>query len=406
MRSQVQACDIAIIGGGLVGASLAVALAPLNLRIVLVEAATPPASAPSWDERCIALNAASQQIVANLGLWDALAPAAELITSTHISERGRFGVARFSAEQAGLPALGYNLPMRAIGAVFADAAARTPLQTLVPARLRSLQPAGEAVRLDIDTAHGAVQLQAQLVIAADGARSTVRELLGIGAESRDYQQSAIVTAVRPQRAHGGVAYERFLPSGPLALLPKPDDAQGHACSLVWTVASADCSEYLALDDADFLTAAQQAFGERLGRFTALGRRAAYPLERVISERLSAPRVLFLGNAAQSLHPVAAQGFNLGLRDVATLAEVLAEPGDRGAGERLSRYRALRENDRARVSGFTDALVRVFSNAVPGLRSLRHLGLLALDLTPPLKQAVLQQNLGYGATAPALARRGG
>lgn len=405
MSSEIQTCDVAIVGGGLVGASLAVALAPLGLRVVLIEAATPPAAAPAWDERCIALNAASQQIVAGLGLWDALAPAATPILSTHISERGRFGVARFSAAQAGLPALGYNVPMRAIGAVFADAAAAGPLQTLAPARLRALQPGGDAALLTVDRADGSrIELSAQLVIAADGARSTVRDLLGIGAESRDYRQSAIVTAVRPQRAHGGVAYERFLPAGPLALLPKPDDADGHACSLVWTVAGATCDDYLAMSDTAFIAAAEDAFGERLGRFTALGRRGAYPLERVISERLSAPRVLFLGNAAQSLHPVAAQGFNLGLRDVATLAEVLAEPGDRGASERLARYQAQRETDRARVAGFTDGLVRVFSNAVPGLRTLRHLGLLALDLTPPLKAAVLRQNLGYGAAAPKLALR--
>ncbi|WP_428310220.1 2-octaprenyl-6-methoxyphenyl hydroxylase [Hydrocarboniphaga sp.] len=406
MTSAAQTCDIAIIGGGLVGASLAVALAPLNLRIVLIEATPPPRGAPSWDERCIALNAASQQIVAGLGLWDALRPSAVPILSTHISERGRFGVARFTAEQAGLPALGYNVPIRAIGAVFADAAAKTSMQTLMPAKLKSLLPAGDVVRLGVNTQEGEIELQAQLVIAADGARSTVRELLGIGAETRDYQQSAIVTAIRPQRAHRGVAYERFLPSGPLAVLPKPDDAQGQACSLVWTVASENCAGYLALDDEQFLAAAEDAFGERLGRFTALGRRVAYPLERVISERLSAPRVLFLGNAAQSLHPVAAQGFNLGLRDVANLAEVLAEPGDRGTSERLARYEAQRERDRARVAGFTDGLVRLFSNAVPGLRALRHLGLLALDLTPPLKQAVLQQNLGYGASVPALARRHG
>lgn len=406
MTAQIHTCDIAIIGGGLVGASLAVALAPLNLRIVLIEAAPPPASVASWDERCIALNAASQQIVTGLGLWDALAPAAAPILSTHISERGRFGVARFTAEQAGLPALGYNLPMRAIGAAFADAAARTSLQTFTPAKLTSLLQAGDVVHLGIATNEGPIELAAQLVVAADGARSTVRELLGIGAQSRDYRQSAIVTAIRPQRAHRGVAYERFLPSGPLAVLPKPDDAQGQACSLVWTVATENCSDYLALSDEQFLAAAEDAFGERLGRFTTLGRRAAYPLERVLGNRLSAPRVLFLGNAAQSLHPVAAQGFNLGLRDVATLADVLAEPGDRGASARLARYEAQRESDRARVAGFTDGLVRVFSNAVPGLRALRHLGLLALDLTPPLKQAVLQQNLGYGSAAPALARRHG
>jgi len=398
--------DVAIVGGGLVGASLAVALAPLNLRVLQVESAPPPAAAAHWDERCIALNAASQQIVANLGLWDRIAPFVVPITSTHISERGRFGVARFTAEQAGLAALGYNVPIRVLGECFTDAALQTTAQLLRPARLRSLQPAGDSVHLGIDTDAGERTVRAQLVIAADGARSTVRDLLGIGSASRDYQQTAIVTAVRTQRSAAGVAYERFLPSGPLAILPKPDDADGHACSLVWTVGAADAAHYLALDDAAFLAAAHDAFGERLGRFNALGRRNAWPLERVLSERLASPRVLFLGNAAQSLHPVAAQGFNLGLRDVATLADVLAEPGDCGASARLADYEARRASDRARVAGFTDGLVRLFSNSIPGLRGLRHLGLLALDLTPPAKYAVMQQNLGYGSAAPTLARRHG
>lgn len=405
MSLEAETVDVAIIGGGLVGASLAVALAPLNLRVVLIESQTPPNSAPSWDERCIALNAASQQIVSALGLWDALAPSVEPILSTHISERGRFGVARFSAEDAGLPALGYNVPLRALGQVFGEAAARnTHLQMLAPARLVGLQVESDAVQLQIESAQGARSLRAQLVIAADGARSTVRGLLDVGAESRDYGQRAIVTAVRPQRAHQGVAYERFLPTGPIAVLPKPDDAQGHACSLVWTVTHESCDDYLAMSDEAFIAAAQDAFGERLGPFKALGRRMAYPLERVMSERLSTPRVLFIGNAAQSLHPVAAQGFNLGLRDVAVLAEVLTESGDRGAATRLAAYQAQRESDRARVAGFTDGLVRLFSNAVPGLRGLRHLGLLAMDLAPPLKQAVLQQNLGYGSAVPRLAVR--
>ncbi len=401
--------DIAIIGGGLVGASLAVALAPLKLRVLLIESQTPPASKPSWDERCIALNAASQRIVEGLGLWTALSAEAEPIRSTHISERGRFGVARFTAEEAGLPALGYNVPLRAIGATFA---APLPdiegLQLLAPARLQRLQLGDSEAVLGITSADGEREVRASLVVAADGARSTVRELLGIGAESRDYRQSAIVTAVRPKRAHAGVAYERFLPTGPIALLPKPDDEFGHACSLVWTLPSELHREVLALDEASFIARAQDAFGERLGPFRALGKRMAYPLERVMSERLSAPRVLLVGNAAQSLHPVAAQGFNLGLRDVATLAETLTEAsgGDPGSPELLARYQSRRERDRARVADFTDGLVRLFSNAVPGLRGLRHLGLLMLDLTPPLRQAVLEQNLGYGSAAPKLARRHG
>lgn len=400
--------DIAIVGGGLVGASLAVALAPLGLRLLLLEAQPPGDALPAWDERCIAINAASQRIFASLGLWDILAPSAEPILSTHISERGRFGVARFRAAEAGLPALGYNTPLRALGACLAAQLPALPnLVVLAPARLLQLQLAADAATLVVQTGDGERELRAGLVIAADGARSSVRERLGIAADTRDYGQCAIVTAVRPQRPHAGVAYERFLPGGPLALLPRPDDEQGHACSLVWTVPAARRDQLLAWSDADFLRAAHEAFGERLGRWETLGRRSAYPLERVISERLSAPRVLLLGNAAQSLHPVAAQGFNLGLRDVATLAQLLREAADPGAADVLAAYEQQRARDRARVAGFTDGLVRLFSNAVPGLRELRHWGLLMLDLTPPLKQAVMQQNLGFGAAArPGVQTRGG
>lgn len=402
--------DVAIIGGGLVGASLARALAPLGWKLALIEAQAAPVTAAAWDERCIALNAASQRIIEGLGLWPALAPSAEPITSTHISERGRFGVARFTAAEAGLPALGYNAPLRAIGATFAGPLAEQPgLDTWVPARLVGLQPGERDVRLRVVHDGREQALSARLVVAADGARSAVRDFLGIDAAHRDYEQVAIVSAVRPQRAHAGVAYERFLPTGPIAVLPKPDDAGGHACSLVWTVPAARQAEFMGLDDAAFLAAAHEAFGERLGAFRALGRRQAYPLERVLSERLSAPRVLLAGNAAQALHPVAAQGFNLGLRDVATLADTLtaavAAGGavDPGAPALLADYSARRERDRARVAGFTDGIVRLFSNAIPGLRGLRHLGLLALELHPGLREAVLQQNLGYGTPAPRLAR---
>jgi len=389
--------DIAIVGGGLVGASLALALADSAKRVALVEAAPPPAGAASWDERCIALNAASQRIFAALGVWPQLAPAAEPIRSTHISERGRFGVARFSAAEAGLEALGYNIPVRHLGTVLWQRVHQTATALLCPEQLALLQPEAAAVRLQL--ASGA-QLRTRLVVAADGAQSAVRRLLGIAHETRDYQQSAIVTAVRPQRAHQGCAYERFTPDGPIALLPKPDGA----ASLVWTVPSTQLPAMLAWSDAEFLAAAQDTFGERLGRLQTLGRRQAFPLARVMSERLTVPRVLFVGNAAQSLHPVAAQGFNLGLRDIAAAAEPLRAAADPGEPAVLRAYEASRQQDRERVAQFTDRLVRSFSNRVPAFAALRHLGLLALDLAPPLKQAMLWQNLGYGpGTASALAR---
>lgn len=397
--------DVAIVGGGLVGASLAVGLSGTGLRVALIEATAPPQTAPSWDERCIAINDASRRIFEALGVWDTLRASAAPILSTHISEQHRFGVARFTAEEAQLDALGHNVPMRVLGqTLWAQMLALDATRLFCPAQLQQLELGDDAVTLRLADDS---RLQARLVVAADGAGSRVRELLAIGSTQRDYEQSAIVTAVRTQRPHRGCAYERFTPDGPIALLPKTDDPK--TCSLVWTIPAAEVKARLALDDAQFLAQAQAAFGERLGAFVELGRRQAHPLQRVMSGSLQAPRVLFVGNAAQALHPVAAQGFNLGLRDVASAIEVLSAcaPGtDCGAPALCDDYVDRRQEDRERVAGFTDGIVRVFSNRIPGLRRLRHFGLLALDLAPPLKQAVLRQNLGFAGKVPRLAREHG
>lgn len=396
------AVDIAIVGGGLVGTSLAVALAGTQLKLALIDSVKPPASAPSWDERCIALNDGSRRILQNLGVWDALSASAQPILGTHISERGRFGVARFTAAQAGLIALGHNAPLRAVGGLLlseAQARLQAHLQWLCPARVAALAADARSAKLTLED--GRI-VSAKLVVAADGASSSLRSLLGFGADVRDYRQSAIVTAVRVQRDPAGVAYERFTPDGPFAVLPKPrladDDSAGHPCSLIWTLPTAQAEDLHALPEAQFIAAAQQAFGERLGRFFSIGKRIVYPLQRTVSETLTAPRVVFCGNAAQSLHPVAAQGFNLGLRDVAALAarlaEAAAQDADFGDSHLLADYAASREGDRRRTADFTDQLVRVFSNRLPMVSQLRHLGLLAMDLLPPARNAVLRQNLGH------------
>ncbi|MGQ0619086.1 MAG: 2-octaprenyl-6-methoxyphenyl hydroxylase [Panacagrimonas sp.] len=397
--------DVAIVGGGLVGCGLAVALSSQNRRIALIEAFPPRSESPAWDERCIGLNAASRRILDAIGVWDALADSAEPIRSTHISERGRFGSARFTAGDAGLEALGYNTPLRAINDVlWRNARAIPNVRIIMPASLGRMDVLAHDVVLSAQ-AEGAedVVLRAKLVVAADGARSAVRDRLGLNADTRDYGQSAVVTAVRPRHAHQGVAYERFLPTGPLALLPKPDDAEGHACSLVWTLPTGRAAELCALEADVFTRLAQDHFGERLGPFHALGKRGSYPLSRVMSQSLRAPRTVFIGNAAQTLHPVAAQGFNLGLRDAATLADLLLDAFDPGDERVLSEYESRRCKDRERVSDFTDQLVRLFSNSLPGLRGLRHLGLLAIDLDTPARDAILRQNLGFGGPVPRLAR---
>jgi 2-octaprenyl-6-methoxyphenol hydroxylase len=390
--------DIVVVGGGLVGASLAIALAPSGKRITLIEAAAPPKSAPAWEEREIALNVVSRRIYQGLGIWDRMAPEATPILVTHISERGRFGVARFTAEEAGEEALGWNVPVRVLGAVLWQRLGElSNVTVLCPEKVKGIEVEPDAVRVIPSAARD--PLSSRLVVACDGAQSVVRKALGVGAQVHDYEQTAIVSGVRPERKHRGVAYERFMPDGPVALLPKPDDR----CGLIWTVPTAKAAAMLASSDAEFLAQLQEAFGRRLGRFTEVGRRFGMPLTRVLSDRLTAARVIFAGNAAQTLHPIAAQGFNLGLRDVATVAELAAGAADPGAAEVLAEYERRRRGERTTVSDFTDGLVRIFSNSIPGLTGARHWGLLALDLLPPVKQAVIRQNIGFAGGTPRIAR---
>lgn len=390
--------DLAIVGGGLVGASLAVALHGSGLRVALIEAAAPPLAEAAWDERCIGLNEATRRIFDSLGVWGAMCGDAEAIAATHVSEQGRFGVARFHASEAGLDALGYNTPLRAIHGSLLQRVRDSGAATLLcPARVDDVQVDGEYVHL-----HGAALdggLRARLLVAADGARSPIRQRFGIATEAHDYAQTAIVSSVRTQREHAGIAHERFTPDGPIAVLPRP----GRVCTVVWTVPTDVAERLLALSEAAFLQALQAAFGHRLGQFSALGRRGAHPLMRVLSTRLVAERTVFVGNAAQTLHPVVAQGFNLGLRDVATLADLLPDYSDPGCAALLHAYADRRRDDRRQAADFTDGLVRLFSNRVPALGELRHLGLSALNLSGPLKRRMLQRSLGFGAYTPAAAR---
>jgi 2-octaprenyl-6-methoxyphenol hydroxylase len=244
------------------------------------------------------------------------------------------------------------------------------------------------------------------VVAADGVQSAVRRAFGIDAQTRDYEQTAVITTVVPQRFHEHVAYERFTPSGPLALLP----LEGGRCTLVLTLSTAMAQSALAWSDQEFLAEVQRRFGFRLGRFLKVGRRVSYPLSLTRSARTSAGRSVIIGNAAQGLHPVAGMGFNLGLRDVASLAELIAERRnashfDAGSSELLAEYDAWRRADRAGVIAFTDGLVRMFANPLGAVQRLRSLGLLAFDLLPPAKAALSRLSTGAGndARVPKLAR---
>lgn len=413
--------DIAIVGGGLAGASLAAALRELPLSIALIEAFAPDSQAqPSFDERTTALGNASRRVFDALGIWPQLAAEAAPITAIHVSDAGRFGFARLEARALDQQALGYVVPNRVLGRALWQSLSEAPrITALMPARLTALAAQADSVQLVLQQQDGIKRLQARLVVAADGANSLVRKAAGLGAQVDDYDQVAVVAALRTDMANDGTAFERFTTAGPMALLPivhagtgAGDAAPGlprRAASpgawrtLVWAARPDDAQRLMQLSDAQFLHEWQQAFGWRAGRALQLGTRGRYPLALTRSRDTVASRIVLLGNAAQSLHPVAGQGFNLALRDAAALAEVLAQGGDPGDAARLAQYATGREADRRGVIGFTDALVRVFGSNRPLLATARDAGLLMFDLLPPAKRALARVSLGFGPRTPRLAR---
>ncbi len=398
--------DILIIGGGMVGASLVCALADQDLRIGLVEVTPLSVSThPSYDDRTIALAQGAKRIFQTLGLWDTLESTVTPIQQIHISEQGHFGFAHLDSRDEGVDALGYVAEARLIGA-----ALLTKLPTLqgvdllCPAWLEQVVIEPErvhaTVRLNPDRA---IELHAKLLVAADGAQSLVREQLGIAAWRWEYGQQAVIANVTPTLPHNHVAYERFTAAGPVALLPISDQR----CAVVCTVNDSEVSAAMALDDAGFLALLQERFGERLGPFLRVGRRQAYPLFLLKAREHARARVAVIGNAAHTLHPIAGQGFNLGIRDVATLAEVITYA--RCAGEDigdlrvLNRYADWRRWDQRQTMAFTDLLNRVFANPLGPVRVARTLGLLAFDLCPPIKRQFARQTMGLHGRLPRLTR---
>jgi 2-octaprenyl-6-methoxyphenol hydroxylase len=398
--------DLAIAGGGLVGASLALALAPLGLRIALVEAVEPgTAEHLSFDERTTALSNGTVRVFRSLDVWRHMQREATAISSIHVSEQGRFGVARISAAEQGLDTLGYVVPNRVIGAGLWEGLRRVRgVEVVAPARATATSLEQHARLLGVERGGESLEFRARLVVAADGSRSVVREQAGIAAQHWDYGQTAIIATMTTQRFHDHVAYERFTPDGPMAVLPLADGR----CGIVWTRRPEEARRLLALSDEEFLAEFQRGFGFRLGRPLRVGVRHSYDLALSRSERHTAPRLAVVGNAAQAMHPIAGQGFNLGLRDAACLAEVIADAraaGTTDAGDEalLRAYADWRDEDQRRIVAFTDGLVRLFGAPLGALRGLRSVGLLAFDSFPPAKAAMARLSVGAAGRVPRLAR---
>ncbi len=391
-------CDVLIVGGGLVGTSLALALAPSGLRVTLVEARAASGTLPDPErERYLALSAASVNALTRLGVWSRLpSEATAAIRAVHVSRRGDFGRSLLRATETGRDAFGEVVPASRLGQALAQALSeREGITHLAPASVVAIEPAAGAVGAVLEHGNDSRRLSAAVMIGADGSASFVRDQAGLVVETHDYGQDALVLSVGVARDHEGIAYERFTDDGAIAALPLPERRIG----MVWTLARAQAASMQAFDDTELLAALQAVFGQRLGRLHSPGRRFLHPLSRRWAPETVRGRVAVIGNAAQTLHPIAAQGFNLGLRDALVLAEALLACPDDGI-EALHGYQRRRRDDRERIAALSHALARWPKLSAPGLGGLRSLGFGLLNAAPDLRRSLMLAGMGFADDAPA------
>jgi len=409
MRSSAppsQHYDLVIVGGGLVGASLALALEPAGVSVAVVEpAAADAGEQPSFDARTVALTYNARQIYAGLGVWEPIAAHAEMILEIHISERGGCGMTHLSRAAAGTEALGYVVAARVLGqALHRRMRDSDAVALYCPATAQRLRRGDLGVEVSVSSPAGGATLNAALVVLADGGRSPLAAQAGVRAAPTAYRQCAIVSVVETDCDHRGRAFERFTAEGPLALLPHSDKRY----AVVWSTALPQATARMALGDDAFIDALQTAFGDRAGNFSRPAARARYALYHGAAARPIARRAVSIGNAAHLVHPVAGQGFNLGLRDAAALAAVIARARragcDLGGPEVLEQYAALRRRETARVSAFTDGLIRVFGSRRRTVRVARNVALAGIECCPPVKRLLLRRTMGMAGWRKAAGAR--
>ena len=399
--------NVIIVGGGMVGLSLALMLAKANIAVKLLEAVTYPNYddgnvAPyhsSFDARNTALSRRSVQIYQKLGLWDALQQHATPILQVHITEQGSFGKARLVAEQEKVESFGQVIENAWLGRVLLTQVRQQPLIELIDGvQVTALQQQVNQVQITAQRQGKTLDFVTPLLIAADGRDSFCRQAVGIGADEHDYDQVAIVTTVQTSKPHQQVGFERFSALGPLALLPLPGE---YRRSVVFPVRKGTEQQFLgAENDQYFLDTLQHTYGDRAGKFEKTGQRFSYPLAQVLAHKQAIGRVVLMGNAAHTIHPVAGQGFNLCLRDadvlVRYLTQQMAVSDDIGNPENLLAYEQARLSDQQRVIKFCDSVVRGFSNQNPVLKLLRNTGLVAFDVIPGIKPLVANYAMGLKA----------
>ncbi|MFW2014265.1 2-octaprenyl-6-methoxyphenyl hydroxylase [Acinetobacter bereziniae] len=400
--------EVIIVGGGMVGLSLALMLAKANIAVKLLEAVKYPnyddnnavAYHSSFDARNTALSRRTVQIYQKLGLWDALQEHATPILEVHITEQGSFGKARLKTDQEKVESFGQVIENAWLGRVLLTKVRQQPLIELIDGvQVNSLKQDNDFVYIEASRGQEySHSIKAKLVIAADGRDSFCRQALGVGVDVHDYDQVAIVTTVQTSKPHQQVGFERFSHLGPLALLPLPGECRR---SVVWPVKKGTEGEWLGEEnDQHFLDALQQTYGDRAGKFQKTGKRFSFPLSQVLADKQAVGRVILMGNAAHTIHPVAGQGFNLCMRDADVLLRYIiaqmAKSEDIGEPEMLKAYEQARLTDQQRVIKFCDSVVRGFSNQNPVLKLLRNTGLVAFDVIPGIKPLVANYAMGLKA----------
>ena len=399
--------EVIIVGGGMVGLSLALMLAKAKIGVKLLEAIKYPnyddanlePYHSSFDARNSALSRRTVQIYQELGLWDALQEHATPILEVNITEQGSFGKARLKAEQEKVESFGQVIENAWLGRVLLTEVKKQQFIELIDGvQVTSLTQDADHAYIEAKRAEEQLKLQSKIVIAADGRDSFCRKALGIGASVHDYDQVAIVTTVQTSKPHGHVGFERFSPLGPLALLPLPGE---YRRSVVWPVPKGTEGEWMGDEnDQHFLDALQETYGDRAGKFQKTGKRFSFPLSQVLAEKQAVGRVVLMGNAAHTIHPVAGQGFNLCMRDAYVLRRYLTEQveknADLGDAAMLLDYEKSRLTDQQRVIKFCDSVVRGFSNQNPILKLIRNTGLVAFDTIPGIKPLVANYAMGLKA----------
>jgi 2-octaprenyl-6-methoxyphenol hydroxylase len=412
--------DLIIIGGGMVGASLAAALLPvakaLNLSIAMIEANPLPdgdltAYQPSYDSRATALSYGSRCLYEQIGVWQALSTHVAPIHHIHVSDKGHFGATRLHAEEEGVSALGYVVENHWLGRTLLNHLQQhenqSHLTVICPANVTQVSHSDQGKsQVTVErVGNEPLTLTTELVVMADGGRSSLREQLGIGYQKTEYDQHAVVAVISADQPHQQIAYERFTDQGPVALLPLLDQEGYHRSGLVWTVPDDELEATLAMSDEAFMAAVQKRFGYRGGRFIKVGPRYHYPLKRVLADEQVRSGLVVLGNAAHALHPIAGQGYNLALRGVMDLAEHLIRAREAGAplGDLtgLQRYYQKRVSDQQRTIGLSDKIMRLFSNNHPLLSLGRSIGLQMMDVCPSVKTVFARGAMGLDIPAPDL-----